>query len=203
MRLFTRVAILFYVTIVLFLGCFILAFALNWIPLNIFLDFFSVVYTEHVLKIILITLASFILLINFVFYLFFSINAYKEKTIAFYNPHGRVTVSLFAIEDLVRNTILKLPEIKEVKTSIKALKNKGLRVKARLIFRDEVNIPDTTERIQELIQHKIQAVIGISEPVTVEIYIGKFSLEKNPGKREKEELREELEPNVPFQGYRA
>ena len=203
MRLFTRIAILFYVTIILFLGCFALAFFLNWIPLNVVFNFFAVIYTEQIIRIILAALAGVILLINFVFYLFFSINAYKEKIIAFYNPYGRVTVSLFAIEDLVRNTILKLPEIKEVKTSIKALKKKGLRIKVRLIFSSEVSIPDMTERIQELVQNKIQAIIGITEPSTVEIYIGKFSLEKNLGKKEKEELREELEPNIPFQGYRA
>ncbi len=203
MKLFTRLAILFYVSIVLFLGCALLTFALNWLSLDFIFAFLTIIYADETLRWVLGIIAGILLLINFLFYQFFSINAYREKIIAFYNPYGRVTVSLFAIEDLVRGMILRLPEIKEARASIKAQKKKGLRIRVRLILRGEINIPDMTERIQELVQNKIQDVIGITDPITVEIYIGKFSLEKSSGKKEKEELKDELEPHLPFKGYRA
>lgn len=203
MKLFTRLAILFYVTIVLFLGCFLLAFVFNWLSLDVIFSFLAIIYIDDTMRLVLGIAAGILLLANFSFYQFFSVNAHREKIIAFYNPYGRVTVSLFAIEDLVRGMILKFPEIKEARASIKALKKKGLRIRVRLILRGEVNIPEMTERIQELVQNRVQDIIGITDPVTVEIYIGKFSLEKTSGKKEKEELKDELEPHLPFRGYRA
>lgn len=203
MKLFTRFAILFYVSIVLFLGCALLTFALQWLSVDFISVFLTIIYVDDTSRWVLGIIAGILLLVNFLFYQFFSINAHREKIIAFYNPYGRVTVSLFAIEDLVKGMILGMPEIKEAKASIKALKKKGLRIRVRLILRGEVNIPDMTEKIQELVQNKVQDITGITDPITVEIYIGKFSLEKTSGKMEREELRDELEPHLPFKGYRA
>jgi uncharacterized alkaline shock family protein YloU len=204
MKFFTRVAVLFYVTLVLFLSCFLLMFIGNLINYENVTDVFYAIYVDNTLKMVTGIVALILLLMNFIFYRLFSINVRGEKIIAFDNPSGRVSVSLVALEDLVKRRVAKLPEIKEVKASITASK-KGLNIKSRLAFRSEVNIPEITSRVQEIIKKKIQDTIGIDEPVDVSIYVGKILPEKVKEKhhKEKEEKEERSDSNIPFQGYRA
>jgi len=77
-------------------------------------------------------------------------------------------------------------------------------VTLRLSLCAEVNIPEITARVQETVKEKIQNIVGIDEPVTVMIYIGKIfvpattkSDSRDAGGKGNDSL------NVPFQGYRA
>ena len=144
------------------------------------------------------------LLFNFLFYRLFSINARRERVIAFDNPSGRVSVALDALEELLRRMITKSPEIKEAKVALRASK-KGLYVKIRMVLCAEVNIPEITSKVQELSRRKIQDIIGLDEPVNVTVYIGKILPDRVKEKRssKKEEIEEKSETTIPFQGYRA
>lgn len=204
MTILTRFAVLFYVTLVLFSSCFLLLFVLHKIDLNQSMAALSVIYFDETLRQIVGAVAAALLLINFVFYRLFSVNTHRDKIIAFDNPAGRVTVSLAALEDLVKRTIVRLSEIKDVRMNITASK-KGLKIKSRLILRSEVNIPEITSKVQDVIRKKIQDMIGIDEPLNVTIYVGKIIPEAIKGKRppKEEQLEEPSSPPVPFQGYRA
>ncbi|MBU0605378.1 MAG: hypothetical protein KKH77_03730, partial [Candidatus Omnitrophica bacterium] len=46
----------------------------------------------------------------------------REKTIAFENPDGQVTISLSAIEDFIKRALKQLPEVKELRPSVRASK---------------------------------------------------------------------------------
>lgn len=203
MTILTRFAVLFYVTLVLFLSCFLLLFVLHKIDLNQIMDALAVIYFDETLRQIVGAAAAALLLVNFVFYRLFSVNIHRDKIIAFDNPAGRVTVSLAALEDLVKRTIVRLSEIKDVRMNISASK-KGLKIKSRLILRSEVNIPEITSKVQDVIRKKIQDMIGIDEPLNVTIYVGKIIPEAIKGKRppKEEEPEETASPPVPFQGYR-
>lgn len=97
-----------------------------------------------------------------------------ERTIAFENPDGQVTISLNAIEDFIKRLTKQLPEIKELKPDVIATK-KGVDVTIRLILHSDVNIPDVTERVQSLIKGRIQDMLGIEEPIFVKIHIAKIA----------------------------
>ena len=79
----------------------------------------------------------------------------KEKTIAFHTPAGQVTIALSAVEDLIKRLSLSFPEIKELKPDVIANK-KGVEIKLRVILYSEVNIPNLTSQLQELIKMKVQ-----------------------------------------------
>ena len=204
MTILTRFAVLFYVTLVLFASCFILLFVFNVVHLNQIMEALYMIYFDYTLRRIIGAVAVGLLFINFMFYRLFSVNTHRDKIIAFDNPAGRVTVSLTALEDLVKRTIIRLSEIKDVRINITASK-KGLNIKSKLILRSEVNIPEITSKVQEFIRKKIQDMIGIDEPLNVAIYIGKIIPEPIKGKRQQkeEEVEEPPSPTVPFQGYRA
>lgn len=204
MNFFTRAAILFYVTIILFLGCFAILYVLNLIPYQGILDVLYFVYVDDNLRIAVACIASGLLFINFVLYRQLDVNAHKEKIIAFDNPSGRVRVALVALEDLIRRTISRFPEVKEGKVDIRASK-RLLNVKIRMVLCAEVNIPELTSIVQETAKRKIQEIIGLDEPLNVSVYISKILVDPNKEKKvaKKEELEDRSGVHVPFQGYRA
>ena len=204
MNFFTRAAILFYVTIILFLGCFAILYVLNVLPYKDILDLLYITHIDDNLRVAVGSIAAGLLFINFILYRQLDVNAHKEKIIAFDNPSGRVRVALVALEDLLRRTISRFPEVKESKVDIRASK-RALSVKIRLVLCSEVNIPELTSIVQETAKRKIQDIIGLDEPLNISVYISKILgdvvKEKRSGK--KEEPGERSGVQVPFQGYRA
>jgi uncharacterized alkaline shock family protein YloU len=199
-----RLTVLLYVTIIMFLGCGIALFALHVVKFNEVFLFAYATYHDRDLRLIVGILGGVILLSNFFFYKYFSVNVHRDKIIAFDNPSGRVSVSLVAMEDLIRRLVLKSPEIKDVRVKITARK-KGLDVRTRLVLRSESRIPDMTANIQERIKRKIQDTIGLEEPVDVSIYVGKILGEKQKSRavvEPSDEADDTMPPEVPFRGFR-
>jgi uncharacterized alkaline shock family protein YloU len=117
-------------------------------------------------------------------------NLQREKTIAFDNPSGRVTISLSAIEDFIKRTSTNIPEVKELRASVTASK-KGVHVKNRVVVYSDANIPEATERIQSVLKHKIQEMLGIEEAINIKVHIAKIaSRETKESKTPKIEERE-------------
>lgn len=204
MNFLKRIAILFYVTMMLFFSSFIFLFALNYIDIRHVQQILVMIYTDETLRTICAATAAGLLLFNYVFYKIFTVSSRRGGVIAFDNPSGRVNVSLQAIEDMIKRVINKTPEVKEIKSKISASK-KGLAIKITLILRTEGSIPEVTSRVQELVKKRVQEAIGLEEPIDVTIHVGKIlsdgGTEKRPPK--KEDPPKESEGNVPFPGYRA
>lgn len=204
MKFLTRIAVLFFVTLIMFLSAFVIVFTYNLVSLQEVLDFITIVYYDEAVGMICAAYAGVLLFLNFVFYQVFTVNIHRDKTIAFDNPAGRVSVSLLAIEELTKRVISRIPEVREVKSRIQATK-KGLQIKIRLILRAEGSIPEVTSKVQELVKKKIQDTIGLDDPIDIAIYVGKILPDQGKKKKEPkvEEPPKEPDPNVPFQGYRA
>jgi len=110
-----------------------------------------------------------------------------ERTIAFDNPDGQVTISLGAIEDFIKRLTRQLPEIKELKPTVISTK-KGVDIMTRLVLYSDSNIPELTEKIQGIIKGKVQEILGVEESVSVRVYIAKIvqKEESKDGARMKE-----------------
>lgn len=202
MIFFKRFAMLVYVTILLFFSCGILLLALNLIDPHFAAEILFASFYDQRLRIVFGIFGALLLILNFMFYQFFSINVHREKIIAFDNPTGRVTVSLIAMEDLVKRIVLKFAEIKDVRPTIKAIRG-GLNVHIRLVMFGDAHIPDVTARIQTTVAKKIQEAIGLSEPINIEIYVNKIIAEPLKGSKGDDSVEESQRLNIPFQGYRA
>jgi len=206
MKFWARVAILFYVASITFVSCLAILFVtrlsdiLTLQKINYYLN---VVYKDPLLGMIIVAVSGAMIVLSLIFARVITGGKQQEKTIAFDNPSGRVSVSLTAVEDLVRRLMYKVPEIKEVRPSIIASK-KGLEIESRLILRSDVNIPEMTSRLQELIKNKVQEILGLDETVTVRIHIVKIIAEHTKGKqKEVPQEEQETKPTIPFQGYRS
>ena len=120
-----------------------------------------------------------------------------ERTIAFENPTGGVTVSLTALEDLIKRLIVQMPEVKEIRPYMIA-NRKGLEVDIKLVLRHEANIPELTARFQDLVRRKIEEAVGMEGKINIRVHVIKISLEDIKSKN-KDEFQ--IPTQVPFHGY--
>ncbi len=204
MRFFTRIAVLFYMMTISTIGILtiILAFIIDRSLIQTINYYMNVFYYDTQVRIIVGLSGLLFILLSIMCARIISGAQQKERTIAFDNPAGRVTISLIALEDMVKRLLTREPEVKEGRPDIIATK-KGIEIETRLILKSDVNIPDLTAKLQSLIKDKIQDMIGLEETVTVRIHVIKIITEENKGKRNKGDYSDKTETNVPFQGYRA
>jgi len=203
MNLMLRLAALFYVTFLLFVGVLIILFGLNLMPYSAVRDLFYIIYYDPQVSMTVVGIGAGILVLNFFFWRSLTADSLRDKTIAFDNPSGRVNVSLKALEDLIRREVARVPEVKEVRPSLKAGKN-GLVIDARVVLNADVNIPEMTSFLQDRVKSKIHDTMGVEEKVIVHIDVIKIIPGKSKSRRRNEEETEKpRKPNVPFQGYRA
>lgn len=204
MKFMTDLAIVFYKYTVLLLGCIIGIYVLNLVSFQDVVYLMYRIYQDTDLRIFFGALAGILLIKNFIYVRTLAGYQQRGKTIAFDNPSGRVSVSLVALEDLIRRVIDRVPEVKDVKPVITAGK-KGIDVWAKIILRADVNLPDMTSKLQDLIKRKIQDTIGLEETVVVRIDVVKIIANGKSKRKDKngDNQSQAIEPTVPFHGYRA
>ena len=204
MKFFTRIALLFYMMTVSSIGLAAIVFVVFINPslLEKFTYYLTVVQQDNQLRMIVGLAGLLFILLSVLCAKIISGAQQKERTIAFDNPNGRVSISLFALEDMVKRLIQRETEVKEGRANIVANK-KGLDIETKITFKSDVNIPQATARLQDLIKDKIQEMIGLEEPVMVRIHVMKIITEESKSKKGKAEFYDKPEQQIPFQGYRA
>jgi uncharacterized alkaline shock family protein YloU len=199
MKFITVLGIFFYTIISFIIGGFLIAFALDWLKVQ---DIYSILgYMQLNLNSKIITgLAGFLLVIISVSFAQIILGRMeKEKTIAFNTPTGQVTIALAAVEDLIKRLTQNFSEIKELRPNVIASK-KGVEVDLRVVLFSEVNIPELTTHLQDVIKTKIQGMLGIEEQITVKVHIAKIITYGEKKKIPAAPPSEETLP--PYSGYR-
>ncbi|HAJ56227.1 MAG TPA: alkaline shock response membrane anchor protein AmaP [Candidatus Omnitrophica bacterium] len=198
----TALSIIFYTIIFALLGALAIAFAFHLIDLTDLIMRIGFLYEDTRMRLITGLSGVLLILLSFAASQVISGKIQREKTIAFSNPNGQVTITLSAVEDLIRRLANQLTEIRDAKAVVKATK-KGIDIRMRVVLRSETNIPDFTAQLQDLISGKIQEVFGIDEPITVKIHVAKIVTgeERSKKKAEKSPLPNE-EIQIPYQGIK-
>jgi uncharacterized alkaline shock family protein YloU len=196
MRFLTVLAILFYTTVLTLIGAGLITFALNILQIQDIVGFLSYASLNQNSRFVFGLSGLLLILISFSFAQLIIGRFQRERNIAFNTASGEVTVSLSAVEDLIKRMANILPEIKELRPDVIATK-KGIVVDLRVILKSEANIPELTARLQEMTKSKIQEVLGLEEEIIIHIHIAKIA--SGDEKRKRDNLREE--PTIPFGGY--
>lgn len=200
MRIFTVLGIFFYTTVLSLIGGMLIMFSLNWLPVQDIAGWLGYLQINPQARFVLGLTGLLLILISISLAQLILGKLQRERTIAFANPSGQVTISLSAVEDLIVRLIRPIPEIKEVRPDVIAGK-RGIEIDLRVVLKSEVNIPDLTIHLQELVKNKVQEILGIEEQIIVRIHVLKIvSLEDK--ERKKKETEKEEAPTVPFSGYR-
>lgn len=95
----------------------------------------------------------------------------RTKNISLDNPHGKVRISLKAIEEFISTKIIsQMPNIKsmQVKSSIGS---HGLETLMQIKITGGYNIPEFTSQIQELIKNYLEDMVGVERVSHIEIFV--------------------------------
>ncbi len=198
MWLMTRLAIVFYLIIIWLTSIAVLLFVLHVLDIQTVKYLLDLVYNEPQVGTVVAAIALGIVVMSVVLENLIYGRRRRERTIAFDNAGGPVAVSLTAVEDLIKRISASVPDIKEIRATVLAIK-KGLDIDIKLVLRSEVNIPDLTTRLQEFVRRNIEETIGMEGKINIRIHVIKISLDDIKSKRP---VKID-EPHVPFHGYRA
>ena len=199
MWLLTRIAILFYIFIIWTTGFAVILFVSHLLNLEVIQRLMLMVYFDNQSGAIAGITAGVIMFMSFLLARLIHGSRQMERTIAFENPNGGVTVSLTALEDLIKRLIVQMPEVKEIRPNMIA-NRKGLEVDIKLVLRHEVNIPELTARFQDLVRRKIEEAIGMEGRINIRVHVTKISLEDIKSKK-KDDFQ--IPAQAPFHGYRS
>jgi len=199
----TVINIIFFTLMCAFLGTLALAFAFHLVTFEQIYDILVFLYTDGQSRLVTGTAGFLFVLLSLGTVQGITGRIQREKTIAFSNPNGQVTITLSAVEDLVKRLAFQLREIKDARAVVKATK-KGIDIRMRVVLRAETSVPDFTAKLQDLIANKIQEVFGIDEPINVRIHVAKIVSQEDKPKKKTEHPSESQgeEIAVPYQGLK-
>jgi hypothetical protein len=197
MRHLIRLAIFFYLLVIFVVGFTALLVLAHAVDFKHYQDFLKFVYLDPKAGTIAGLVVAATMLIGFAFARIIYGRQAQERIIHFDNPLGRVSISLSALEDMIRRLTVNTPQVKEIRPEIAANK-KGLNIHIRLVLRSDVNIPEMTADLQDIIRRKVQDLIGSEERVHIRVHVIKIV---SDGVKESSE--NEVVSPVPFRGYRA
>lgn len=198
MRATTILAIIFYTLILSLIGGVLMGLSLHLILVTDLVNILEYIYNTYNLRIATGVTGLLLIFIGLGLAQLMLGKIQREKTIAFTTSSGQVTISLVAIEDFIKRLTHHIPEVKELRSDVTASK-KGIEVYARVALWSNMNIPETTEKIQEIIRRRIQEMLGIEETLTIKVHVAKIITKEEV---EKEKKRVE-EPEIPFRGWRT
>jgi uncharacterized alkaline shock family protein YloU len=174
MRIIGGLTLFFYTLVFFLVGGLFIVVAVNIIPLSYIMDTLNTLYTNTDIRLILGITGGLLIFISLMVVQITVGVIRKERTIAFENPDGQVTISLTAIEDFIKRAMKNLPEIKESKPSVRVSK-KGVVIVNRVVLFSDVNIPETTEKIQNIVKSRVQEMLGVEESIEIQINVIKIA----------------------------
>lgn len=197
MRIFSGFTMFFYTLVFLAIGCGLIVLSLNIISMDEIISAIEYAYSTLNVR-LMVGLVGLLLIIYSLVAVQVTLGTIqREKTIAFENPSGRVTISLSAIEDFIRRTAAYIPEVKELRPSVTANK-KGINIINRVVIYSGANLPGTTEKMQSILKSKLQEMLGIEEPINIKVHIAKIAA--GEGRENKSQKVEKKEEKPPYRG---
>ncbi|MDD5429073.1 MAG: alkaline shock response membrane anchor protein AmaP [Candidatus Omnitrophica bacterium] len=185
MKIVSGLTLFFYTLVFLAIGGLFVAMSLNIVSQDAVNEAILALYATTNIRLILGLTGILLIFISIMVVQLALGKIRREKTIAFENPDGQVTISLSAIEDFIKRALKQLPEVKDLKPSVKASK-KGIFIINRVTLFSDVNIPEMTEKIQTIVKTRVQDMLGVEEPISIRVHVVKIvhkeEAPKNPNK---------------------
>ena len=186
MRFISGLTLFFYTLVFFLLGGLFIVISLKLIPQEYVIETLNTLYTTRDIRLILGLTGILLIFISIAVLQVAMGKIQREKTIAFENPDGQVTISLTAIEDFIRRALRQMPEVKELKPNVRASK-KGISIINRVILFSDINIPETTEKIQNIVKTRVQDMLGVDEPINIRVHVVKVAHKEEASKNLKKD----------------
>lgn len=202
MRLINGLTLFFYTIVFLIIGGLFIVIALNLIPQESIVDTLNTIYTTTNSRLTLGITGILLIFISIMVIQIAMGKIRREKTIAFENPDGQVTISLSAIEDFIKRALKQLPEVKELKPSVRASK-KGILIINKVTLYSDINIPEITEKIQNIVKSRVQDMLGVEEPINIKVHVVKIAHKEEPAAKDtkKEDKPQQFRGSIEYGNF--
>jgi len=191
MRFLTSLA---YVVLSLFVGLILINLSFDLIPLTDFtmvLNYYILLNPWYNLAIGLLGILLILLVIRHLHVLL--ANSYQAKSISLESAQGKVSITIAAIEDMLKKMLEAEEKISHVRPKITTKKNE-VTVNLRAYLTSSSNLIESTQGIQDKIKTKLEMLLGEKKNIIVKVDISKVLSKHLP-------LNEEGEPEIPFRNY--
>lgn len=141
---------------------------------------------------IIIALIGLLLIIFCVRYVY-AMLCRREKSIVFESAQGNVSITLYAVEDMLKRMLEERKGIVHIRLKVRSHK-RGISVTIRGNLTNEVNLIEFKKDVLEDVKDKLRHLLGEEKETKVDIQIGKIVV---AGKKK----IEERDPEVPFRNY--
>ena len=201
MRVISGITLFFYTVVLLAVGGFLVVTALNIIPQESITETVSMIYATNNVRLVLGLTGILLIFICLIVVQIAMGKIQREKTIAFENPDGQVTIALSAIEDFIKRAIKQMPEVKELKPNVRASK-KGIIIVNKVTLFSDVNIPETTEKIQNIVKSRVQDMLGVEEPINIKVHVVKIAHKEESAKEvKKDDKPQQFRGSIEYGNY--
>ncbi|MCM8759826.1 MAG: alkaline shock response membrane anchor protein AmaP [Candidatus Omnitrophica bacterium] len=169
MRIFTKII----QTIFILLGIATLGLlALFWIKPEIIVKVSHFIET-NLLKTGITSLS--VILVGIIWLVYWTDYVIRTKSISLDNPHGKVRISLKAIEEFISTKLTsQMPNIKSMQVK-STIGSHGLETLIQMKITGGYNIPEFTSQVQELIKNYLEDVVGVERVSHIEIFVTSIS----------------------------
>ena len=177
---FNNLIFVLFLVIIIFISVVIFSFSLRPFTLENLLFrvnyYYNVIYYNLLSQIMLGLIA--VLLLVLAIYLIWRKWQYKVENLSITQKtaFGEVKISTNSLKRLVLQVVKKTGEIKEVKTEINLLKTGSINIDLHLSIKQDVNIPELSEKIQKRLKDYLLEASGI-EVKEIKIHIDKIFYE--------------------------
>jgi len=186
--------VLIYIILSFATGLLLISLSLEIITLDVITTYLARIPADFPLRWVA-TLAGLLLIFLCLRYMQASLRRLRRnKSITFESDEGKVSITLVAIEDMLKKMLEAKTEVSKIKPKV-LLRKKGIEIIASGVLTTEVNLVEFTKEIQKQIKEKVHALLGEDKQVQVNLEIKKIALSK------KDLATENKEPEVPFRNY--
>ena len=130
--------------------------------------------------------------------LFFAMMLMRDRTIDTPIDGGRVSVSISAVEQSLARTACALPDIRDIRVSLRRRSGKpgAIRIRADYTAWEGTVVKETTRRLQEVLRLRIQDIVGTDVSLHFDINLAGIILKeaKKPEEKRRKEKDRSAQP---------
>lgn len=190
-------AIISYVAVSFFLGSVFIGLSLNWIDINYAVSYFRQEIMPDLFLRWALGLTGLLILLLCLRYLQRTIFR-RERSVVTESSYGKVSITLFALEDMLKNMLEAENGLSHVRSKV-VCKKHGVEVVIRGNLNADANLQVFAKDVQEKTREKLQNLLGEDKEIKIKIEIRKMVFK---GKKKLIESTEEIsEPEIPYRYY--
>ncbi len=174
-----------------------MSLGLESLDLNLYLLHLNNLIGQNFIIRIVVFLSGFLIILIFLRFIQKGLTRHRrEKTIKAETNYGFISVTLSAIEDMIKKSLVEEEIISYIKPKIFSTR-KEIVSNVKITLKEAVNIKEFAENIQVKLEEKLRAILGDDKPLRINIEVKKIAFSK----KESMDDEEEKDEGGPFRNY--